>query len=86
MRKDKTVSMVRTTKDELSHPKQSLTDKVCNKSYGVVYVLHLLYPVDIFLQQYFPIPLVCNITRYCTGVFTRALELHAILASMMCFN
>jgi len=26
----------------------------------------------IFLQQYFPIPVLCNITRYCTGVIARA--------------
>ena len=26
----------------------------------------------IFLQQYFPIPVPCNITRYCTGVIAWA--------------
>ena len=39
----------------------------------------------IFLQQYFPIPVLCNITRYCTGVIARA-GLRSILATMMCFN
>ena len=40
----------------------------------------------IFLQQYFPIPVPCNITRYCTGVIARALGLRGILATTMCFN
>ena len=40
----------------------------------------------IFLQQYFPIPVPCNITQYCMGVIARALGLRGILAMMMCFN
>ena len=40
----------------------------------------------IFLQQYFAIPVPCNITRYCTGVIARALGLRGILATTMCFN
>ena len=40
----------------------------------------------IFLQQYFPIPVPCNITQYCTGVIAQALGLRDILATMMCFN
>ena len=30
----------------------------------------------IFLQQYFTIPVQCNITRYCTGVIAQALRLY----------
>ena len=40
----------------------------------------------IFLQQYFPIPVPCNITRYCMGVIARAQGLRGILATTMCFN
>ena len=40
----------------------------------------------IFPQQYFPIPVPCNITQYCMGVIARALGLRGILATTMCFN
>ena len=40
----------------------------------------------IFLQPYFPIPVPGNITRYYVGVITRALGLHNIPATTVCFN
>ena len=53
-------------------------------------IIHIFIIQLIFLQQYFPIPVPCNITRYCTGVIARVLlhgpELRGILATTMCFN
>ena len=43
----------------------------------------IYYPVDIFTTA---IPVLFNITRYCTGVSPWALGLCGILATMMCFN
>ena len=40
--------------------------------HAIIYAEYYIFIIQlIFLQQYFPIPVRCNITRYCTGVIAR---------------